>query len=169
MLAERPSTAIWNGAIATSMDLILWRHADAEPGEPDLERPLTAKGVRQAERMAAWLDGRLPDGCRILVSPAERAQQTARALGRKYKTVPELGPGATAAAVLAAAGWPDAREPRLIVAHQPTRGATAALLLRAVMGHAQGRRLVAVRPGPRARCRGRAQGRHRARLRLARL
>jgi phosphohistidine phosphatase len=111
------------------MDLILWRHADAEPGEPDLERPLTAKGVRQAERMAAWLDGHLPDGCRILVSPAERAQQTARALGRKYKTVPELGPGATAAAVLAAAGWPDAREARLIVGHQPTLGETAALLL----------------------------------------
>jgi phosphohistidine phosphatase len=111
------------------MDLILWRHADAEPGEPDLERPLTAKGVRQAERMAAWLDGHLPDGCRILVSPAERAQQTARALGRKYKTVPELGTGATAAAVLAAAGWPDAREARLIVGHQPTLGETAALLL----------------------------------------
>ena len=60
------------------MDLILWRHADAEPGEPDLDRPLTAKGVRQAERMAAWLDGHLPDGCRILVSrrtrPADRTR-----------------------------------------------------------------------------------------------
>jgi len=85
------------------MDLILWRHADAEPGEPDSERALTAKGVRQAERMAAWLDGHLPDRCRILVSPAERAQQTARALGRNFRTVPELAPGASAAAVLAAA------------------------------------------------------------------
>ena len=111
------------------MDLILWRHADAEPGDPDIERPLTAKGVRQAERMAAWLDGHLPDRCRILVSPAERAQQTARALGRSFKTVPELAPGATAAAVLAIAGWPDAREARLIVGHQPTLGETAALLL----------------------------------------
>lgn len=111
------------------MDLILWRHADAEPGEPDIDRPLTAKGVRQAERMAAWLDGHLPDHCRILVSPAERTQQTARALGRKFKIAPELAPGATAAAVLAAAGWPDAREARLIVGHQPTLGETAALLL----------------------------------------
>jgi phosphohistidine phosphatase len=111
------------------MDLILWRHADAEPGEPDLERPLTAKGVRQAERMAAWLDSNLPDRCRILVSPAERAQQTAHALGRNFKTVSQLAPGATAAAVLAAAGWPDAREVRLIVGHQPTLGETAALLL----------------------------------------
>jgi phosphohistidine phosphatase len=111
------------------MDLILWRHADAEPGAPDLERRLTAKGVRQAERMAAWLDSHLPDRCRVLVSPAERAQQTARPLGRKFKIVPELAPGASAAAVLAAAGWPDAREATLIVGHQPTLGETAALLL----------------------------------------
>ena len=33
------------------MDLILWRHAEAEPGEPDLGRRLTAKGLKQAERM----------------------------------------------------------------------------------------------------------------------
>lgn len=111
------------------MDLILWRHADAEPGEPDLERRLTAKGVRQAERMATWLDSHLPDRCRILVSPAERAQQTARALGRKFRTVPELAPGAAAAGVLAIAGWPDAREATLIVGHQPTLGETAALLM----------------------------------------
>src|SRR5436190_21449722 len=39
------------------MDLILWRHADAEPGEPDIGRRLTAKGLKQAERVAAWLDG----------------------------------------------------------------------------------------------------------------
>lgn len=111
------------------MDLILWRHADAEPGEPDLGRRLTAKGVRQAERMAAWLDGHLPERCRILVSPAERAQQTAGALGRKFRIVPELAPGAAAASVIAAAGWPDAREAALIVGHQPTLGETAALLL----------------------------------------
>ena len=62
------------------MDLILWRHCEAEPGEPDLGRRLTSKGVKQAERMAAWLDSHLPDTCRILVSPADRAQQTALAL-----------------------------------------------------------------------------------------
>jgi phosphohistidine phosphatase len=111
------------------MDLILWRHADAEPGEPDLDRRLTAKGLRQAERMAAWLDAQLPDRCRVLVSPAERAQQTAQALGRKFRIVPELKPGATASAVLTAAGWPDSREATLIVGHQPTLGETAALLL----------------------------------------
>jgi phosphohistidine phosphatase len=111
------------------MDLILWRHADAEAGAPDLGRRLTAKGIKQAERVAAWLDKQLPDSCRVLVSPAERAQQTAAPLKRKYKVVPELGPGAAADAVLNAAGWPDAGEPVLIVGHQPTLGEVAALLV----------------------------------------
>ena len=111
------------------MDLILWRHAEAEPGEPDLGRRLTAKGLKQAERMGAWLDRHLPDTTRILVSPADRAQQTALALKRKFKTVDELGPGASVASVLAAVGWPDAREPVLVVGHQPTLGEVAAFLL----------------------------------------
>ena len=111
------------------MDLILWRHAEAEAGEPDLGRRLTAKGQKQAERVAVWLEGRLPDSCRILSSPADRAQQTALALKRKFKVVPELAPGAAVAAVLAAAGWPDSREPVLIVGHQPTLGQVAAFLL----------------------------------------
>jgi phosphohistidine phosphatase len=111
------------------MDLILWRHAEAEPGEPDLGRRLTAKGTKQAERMAAWLEARLPDTTRVLVSPADRAQQTASALKRKSRTVPEIAPGASVAAVLAAAGWPDSREPVLIVGHQPTLGNVAAFLL----------------------------------------
>jgi phosphohistidine phosphatase len=111
------------------MDLILWRHAEAEPGEPDLGRRLTSKGLKQAERMGEWLDRLLPDGTRVLASPADRAQQTALALKRKFKTVDEIAPGASVAAVLAAAGWPDAREPTLIVGHQPTLGAVAAFLL----------------------------------------
>ena len=111
------------------MDLILWRHAEAEPGEPDLGRRLTSKGLKQAERIAAWLEPRLPDTTRILVSPAARTQQTALALGRKFRTVDEVAPGASAASVLAAAGWPDAREPVLVVGHQPTLGEIAAMLL----------------------------------------
>lgn len=111
------------------MDLILWRHCEAEPGEPDLGRRLTSKGLKQAERMAQWLDSHLPDTCRVLASPADRAQQTAVALQRKFKTVPELAPGATVAAVLGAANWPDSREPVLIVGHQPTLGAVASFLL----------------------------------------
>ncbi len=111
------------------MDLILWRHAEAEPGEPDLGRRLTAKGIQQAERMAGWLDQHLPATTRVLASPADRAQQTALALKRKFRVVPELAPGASPAEVLAAAGWPDAHEPVLVVGHQPTLGEVAALLL----------------------------------------
>jgi len=111
------------------MDLILWRHCEAEPGEPDLGRRLTSKGLKQAERMAQWLDSHLPDTCRVLVSPADRAQQTAVALQRKFKTVQDLAPGATVGAVLAAANWPDSREPVLIVGHQPTLGAVVSFLL----------------------------------------
>ncbi len=113
----------------TGVDLILWRHAEAEPGEPDLGRRLTSKGHKQAQRMAQWLDRQLPDSCRILVSPADRAQQTAQALERKYKTVEALAPGAVPHALLAAANWPDARDPVLLVGHQPTLGQLASFLL----------------------------------------
>jgi len=111
------------------MDLILWRHCEAEAGEPDLGRRLTSKGLKQAERMAAWLERHLPDSCRILVSPADRAQQTAQALPRKFRTVPELAPGASVATALAAANWPDSREPVMLVGHQPTLGMIASQLL----------------------------------------
>ena len=111
------------------MDLILWRHAEAEPGEPDLGRRLTAKGLKQAERMGEWLDRYLPDTTRILVSPADRAQQTALALKRKFRTVDEIAPGASVAAVLSASNWPDAHEAVLVVGHQPTLGAVASFLL----------------------------------------
>jgi phosphohistidine phosphatase len=111
------------------MDLILWRHAEAEPGEPDLGRRLTAKGVQQAERVGKWLDRHLPATTRVLASPADRAQQTAQALKRKFRVVAELGPGTSADAVLAVAGWPDSHEAVLIVGHQPTLGEVASLLV----------------------------------------
>ena len=114
------------------MDLILWRHAEAhEPEAPggDLERALTAKGERQAARVAAWLNRQMPASTRVLASPARRAQQTAAALERKVKTVAELAPEGTVEALLHAVRWPDAREPVLVVGHQPTLGVAAAYLL----------------------------------------
>lgn len=114
------------------MDLVLWRHAEAhEAADPadDLSRPLTAKGERHARRMAAWLNRQLPERCKVLVSPALRAQQTAEALDRRFKTVDSLAPEASADALLAAARWPDSRETVLVVGHQPTLGLTGAYLL----------------------------------------
>jgi phosphohistidine phosphatase len=111
------------------MDLILWRHADAVDGIPDASRKLTEKGEKHAQRVAAWLKTRLPEVTRILVSPAKRSQQTARALTNDFLTIKDLGVGADATAILAAAGWPDAKGAVVIVGHQPTLGRVAALLL----------------------------------------
>ena len=114
------------------MDLILWRHAEAqepEEGMSDAERALTRRGQQKASRMAAWLDRQLPEGTRILASPAVRTVQTAQALGRKFKPHDELLPGAAPEALLRLAGWPDAKGPVLVVGHQPTLGQTIAQLL----------------------------------------
>jgi phosphohistidine phosphatase len=114
------------------MDLILWRHAEAfelRELQDDLERGLTPKGERQAQRMAEWLNQRIAHSTRVLVSPARRCQQTAKALGRNFKTVAALAPDADAEALLKAARWPDAHEPVLIVGHQPTLGLVASFLL----------------------------------------
>jgi phosphohistidine phosphatase len=116
------------------MELIFWRHAEAEEGANDLARALTAKGEKQAKRMAGFLNARLPASARILVSPAVRTQQTASALGRAFETVDAIAPGAEADAVLKAAGWPRAEGTVLIVGHQPTLGEAAALLLQTESG-----------------------------------
>lgn len=78
--------------------------------------------------MAKWLVSRLPVDCRILVSPAVRAQQTAQALDRPFETVPDLAAGASVTDVLRAADWPDARA-ALVIGHEPTLGRVAAYLL----------------------------------------
>lgn len=116
------------------MDLVLWRHAEAEDAGRggDLARALTANGRLQAERMAAWLAARLPAKARVVASPALRCQETAAALGRKVATVATIGPGAEPQALLDAAGWPAGSETVLVVGHQPTIGQAAALAMGAV-------------------------------------
>ena len=114
------------------MDLILWRHAEAEElaeGIDDPARGLTTKGHRNARRVADWLNRFLPATSKVLVSPALRAQQTAEALGRRFKTVDALAPEGSVEGLLAAVRWPDAREPALVVGHQPTLGLVAAYLM----------------------------------------
>jgi phosphohistidine phosphatase len=111
------------------MHLILWRHAEAEDGSPDLERELTRKGHKQAADMAKWLHARLPNRLRVITSPAQRARQTASALTGEFEIVPEIAPGASPNALLAATGWPDSDTNVVLVGHQPTVGQAAALLL----------------------------------------
>ena len=111
------------------MELILWRHAEAAPGDPDAARPLTEHGRAQAQLMARWLAPRLPANLRLVVSPARRAQETALTLARSFETNEGLTPGNDVAALLRIAGWPDSDRPVILVGHQPTFGETAARLI----------------------------------------
>lgn len=115
------------------MNLLLWRHAEAQDGDPDLARELTARGRKQAEKMAHWLHQHLPERRLVLVSPAVRTRQTADALGDEYRIERQLAPGADVAHYLAAAAWPEGPPgcagTVLLVGHQPTLGLLASLLL----------------------------------------
>jgi phosphohistidine phosphatase len=111
------------------MDLILWRHADAEDGAPDLARRLTPKGRKQAERVADWLRKRLPADYRLLASPAARAQETASALRKDFETVKALAPGASISTILRSAGWPEGQGSVILVGHQPDFGRAAAFIV----------------------------------------
>nr|WP_315496204.1 histidine phosphatase family protein [uncultured Rhodoferax sp.] len=114
------------------MDLILWRHAEAIDLDlvgDDMLRTLSSKGDKQATRMAAWLDRQLPDGARIWVSPAARTDQTAQALGRKFKTHAAIAPLGSVDDLLGLVQWPHAKGCVLVVGHQPTLGQTISRLL----------------------------------------
>jgi phosphohistidine phosphatase len=114
------------------MELILWRHAEAEPHKPDQLadqlRVLTPKGARHASRVGAWLERQLPSNCRVLSSPATRCVQTAEALGRKFSTVDALNTDSTPEKILEACGWPNQKQPVVVVGHNPLLGQVAALI-----------------------------------------
>ena len=112
------------------MELILWRHADAEDPGPkgDLARELTKKGRKQAEKMAEWLRPRLEGRWLVISSPAARAVQTVTALDFDYEVRPGLDPGKGPNDVLREAGWP--RGERVIaVGHNPTFAEIATRLI----------------------------------------
>ena len=112
------------------MEIILWRHAEAEDAAlSDAARKLTKRGHKQAAKMAAWLRERLPGDCRVLASPAVRTQQTVAALARPFITSTAVAVGAAPETLLAEAGWPRGHGTVLIVGHQPTLGRVAARLL----------------------------------------
>ena len=114
------------------MDFILWRHAEAEEtraGIADADRNLTGRGKKQATQMADWLLAQRIPKLSVIVSPTNRTVQTADALGRHYKVNRKVGPGATAADLLAAANWPDESGAVVLVGHRHGLGRLAALLL----------------------------------------
>jgi phosphohistidine phosphatase len=114
------------------MDLILWRHAEAIDLDlvgDDMLRTLTPRGDKQATRMAAWLDRQLPEGTKVWTSPALRCEQTAKSLGRKFKTSAALAPLATEDQLLELVQWPKEKGTVLVVGHQPTLGRVLSKLL----------------------------------------
>jgi phosphohistidine phosphatase len=111
------------------MNLILWRHAEAEKAVPDKARSLTPNGEEQARRMAAWLRRHLPAGIRIRVSPARRTRQTADALNLPYEIMEALYGPVDCESLLQQADWPEGARDTLIVGHQPTLGELAAQVM----------------------------------------
>lgn len=108
------------------MQVVLVRHAEAAPGEPDELRPLTPRGRAQARALARVMPR--PDA--ILSSPLLRARETAELLGAAFDVPPDpderLAPGATADGVRAAVAGRG--ETVVVVGHQPDVGLVAAAL-----------------------------------------
>ena len=111
------------------MDMILWRHAEAENTVPDDARVLTTKGRRHARAVAKWLREHVKGRVRVITSTALRAQQTAQALVNDFEISPDIAVGATPQDVINLAGWPNGENTIIIVGHQPTLGRVASLLL----------------------------------------
>ncbi|MDO4693803.1 MAG: phosphoglycerate mutase family protein [Eikenella sp.] len=111
------------------MNLILWRHAQAEEGCDDLARRLTAKGHAQAQAAARWLRPQLPAHAEVWVSEALRSQETAAALGLPQHILPALNP-INAVEKLPALLHPRGKQACLVwVGHQPWIGQLCAYLL----------------------------------------
>ena len=103
------------------MRLVIVRHAEAAPGDPDERRSLTAQGREQARALGELLRavGIEPDV--VVTSPLLRARETASALQLGAPEVDErLSPGASPEDVRDAA-W-GRGETVLLVGHQPDCG-----------------------------------------------
>ena len=134
---------------------MLWllRHADAAPGGPDSERPLTERGVRQAQAAGRALErlGVSIDVC--LTSPKLRSRETARLaaerIGVEVRVEPRLA-GEPFDAHDLAAGLGNV----LLVGHDPSfsltlhdlTGAQARMRKGGLAGIEKGELLVLMRP-----------------------
>jgi len=138
-----------------SFQSMLWllRHAEAADGEPDDERPLTERGIRQAQdagRALAHLGVRI-DAC--LSSPKRRARQTAELacepLGVEVSLEPALSGEPFDVRALTAG-----RGEVLLVGHDPSfslllhdlTGAQARMSKGGLAGVAKGELVVLLRP-----------------------
>jgi phosphohistidine phosphatase len=109
------------------MKVVLVRHAEAAPGDPDELRTLTPTGHEQARLLGERLrSGRLEPNA-VLTSPLLRARQTAAGLGfGEPEAVDALAPGADADDVRAAVAGRVGTI--VVVGHQPDCGRITAAL-----------------------------------------
>jgi phosphohistidine phosphatase len=112
------------------MNVLLWRHAEAEDGPQDLARALTAQGRQQAAAVGAWIRRHHPHAERIISSPAKRARQTADALSLPYAIDDRLAPGGSVEDILEVIGeLTNHNETTILIGHQPWVGQLAAHFL----------------------------------------
>ena len=110
-------------------NLILWRHAEAEYGPPDLERALTGKGHEQAKLMANWLQHHLPQPYQVWASQAQRSRQTAAYLNADTRILATLNPDIHAQTLPRLLDAVADNATVVIVGHQPWLGELSAFLL----------------------------------------
>jgi phosphohistidine phosphatase len=116
-------------------ELILLRHAHAEAaagGQADLDRPLSAEGLAEAEAAGRWLaEQKLVPDC-VLCSPSRRARETLEAvLGAIGYVDQRIEPSiyeATPGTLIALADTHIDSERLLMVGHNPGFEQLAALL-----------------------------------------
>ena len=121
-----------------TIDLFLWRHAEAEDSTPDLARVLTPRGQRDAARVAKAIAKQVGTDTRVIASPATRTCETAAPLiarsGLELEIDDRLAPGADVGAALdvlegAIAGASGEAASIVMVGHQPWVGQVARRLL----------------------------------------
>ena len=127
-------------------ELILLRHAHAEPVAPDgvdLDRPLSPEGLAEAESAGAWLkeQGLVPD--RVLCSPARRTRETLEAvlgvIGYVDQRLEEAIYEATPGTLIGLADAHRECDRVLMVGHNPGLERLAALLHSGQSGEYRGR------------------------------
>ena len=127
-----------NVAVMKTIDLFLWRHAEAEDTTPDLARTLTPRGQRDAARVAKVLAKQVDTNTRVIASPAVRTRETAAPLiarsALELEIDDRLAPGADVGVVLgvldaAMAAAAGETASLVLVGHQPWVGQVARRLL----------------------------------------
>lgn len=115
------------------MKLVLMRHAEAVDQPENGERPLTAKGRRDAEKMGRILRCSGWEWSEVRCSPVLRARQTAEYIGpllhAGYRVDPLLKPGVTPDEFLAALDGLMESSAQLCIFHMPDIAYVASRLL----------------------------------------